>query len=80
MAPIFMWQQAKTNGNERPLLLSELIKIIKEETCVVDIDATTKIEDLGIDSLEFIELMQILNIPEEKWDKVQTVEDLLVIA
>lgn len=62
------------------MTLSELIKVIKEETCVVDIDSTTKIADLGIDSLEFIELMLMLQIPEERWEKVETVEDLLVPA
>lgn len=63
---------------------SLLIDLISQETgvSVEQISETTKLEDLGIDSLDFVDLMQAISekfkpIAQEKYAEVNTVGDLL---
>lgn len=41
------------------------------------ITADSKLEDLGMDSLDFVALMQALDIPDAKWQGIVTVADVL---
>jgi acyl carrier protein len=58
-----------------------LIELIAEETGRPDVEYTTKLEDLGIDSLDFVDLMMRIEqrfkaIPKEKWGELDTVGDI----
>jgi acyl carrier protein len=61
-----------------------LIELISEETGrpVAEIEYTTKLEDLSIDSLDFVDLMLSIEkcfkpIPKEKWGELDTVGDIV---
>lgn len=63
---------------------SVLIELLSLETGIdpKKIHEKTKLEDLGIDSLGFIDLMQLIGekfkpIPQEKYIEIETVGDLL---
>ena len=58
-----------------------LIELIAEETGRPHVEYTTKLEDLGIDSLDFVDLMMCIEqkfkkIPKEKWGQLDTVGDI----
>ena len=60
-----------------------LIKLVAEETGrrPDQVTCSTSLEDLGIDSLEFVELIQTIEkkfktIPKERWGSLDTVGDI----
>lgn len=60
-----------------------LIALLSEETGVpmADITLETKLEDLGVDSLDFLDLMQVIGekfkpIPEAQFAELSTVGDI----
>jgi acyl carrier protein len=53
------------------------LKLISEETGAANVTVETKLEDLGIDSLDFIDLMLKLNVPDAKIAGLETVGDIL---
>lgn len=60
-----------------------LIALIAEETGVplADVTLDTKLEDLGVDSLDFLDLMQVIGekfkpIPEAQFAELNTVGDI----
>jgi acyl carrier protein len=60
-------------------VLQRVITVVAVEACVSaeDITGTTKLDDLGIDSLDFVSLMQALDIPQNTWEGINTVADLV---
>lgn len=62
--------------------LDKIIRIIGEELGREKVTAENTLEDLGLDSLEFVFLMtaiakEIAEIPESKWAGIHTVGDLV---
>ena len=59
-------------------LLNEefVLREIEKQLGVVATHSTT-LEELGIDSLDFISLMQVMNIPKEKYPSINTVGDIV---
>jgi acyl carrier protein len=60
---------------------NELLELIESETGKA-VTPETRIDELGIDSLEFVCLMQSIEekfkaIPEVEWSKLDTVGDIL---
>lgn len=71
-------EKIATNG-----VLIALTVLIAEETGVpvADITLETKLEDLGVDSLDFLDLMQVIGekfkpIPETQFAELSTVGDI----
>jgi acyl carrier protein len=63
-------------------LEERLIELVGEETGNKNVTAETRLEDLGIDSLDFVDLMMRIEqkfkpIPKEKWGSLDTVGDIL---
>ena len=60
-------------------LLHNIIQVVAVESDkpAESITAESKLEDLGMDSLDFVALMIALEIPEAKWQGVVTVADIL---
>jgi acyl carrier protein len=61
--------------------LEKIKQVIAEELGRDDVTAETSLEELGIDSLEFVSLMQALgraisDIPETRWEEIKTVGDI----
>lgn len=61
--------------------LEKVKQIIAEELGCENVSGETTLEDLGVDSLEFVSLMQAIGrelgeIPEEKWAQIETVGDI----
>ena len=61
----------------------DILKLVSDATGrpVEEISILDKLEDLSLDSLEFVELMQevskIKPVPQEKWAGLDTVGDLI---
>lgn len=60
-----------------------LIQLIEQETAKSGITLSTTLDDLGIDSLEFIQLLQTIEtegigrVPDSKIAHIETVGDLV---
>jgi len=59
-------------------LLQRVIRVVAVEACVSpsNLTADTVLESLGMDSLDFVALMQALDIPQAKWNGINTISDL----
>lgn len=60
--------------------LKKVIEIVKQETGA-EVNADTALESLGLDSLEFVELMLAIakdcaDIPDAHWGELNTVGDM----
>ena len=58
----------------------ELLKVIQDETGL-RAELNTPVDDLGLDSLEFVDLMMVISakikpVPEAIWAKFDTVADI----
>lgn len=58
--------------------------LISVETNTANVTPETKLEDLGVDSLEFVSLMlaiggQFKEIPDSRWSELDTVGDIIRI-
>lgn len=64
-------------------MLEKLRSLIEEQTGKADIGASTRLDSLGIDSLEFLSLMLEIQrefdriIPDSEWPNLHTVGDIL---
>jgi acyl carrier protein len=63
---------------------TKVISIVSTESDIpaANISEFTKLESLGLDSLEFVGLMlairsELVDIPEEKWVNLETVGDIV---
>jgi len=59
-----------------------VFEIIKAEANIASVSSDSRISDLGMDSLEFIDLMMVLSaqlwpIPESRWGDIKTVGDIV---
>lgn len=68
----------QTTGTDQAVL-ANVIAVVSVEACVPPekITAETKLEDLGMDSLDFVALMNALDVPQTRWSGIQTVADLV---
>jgi len=57
------------------MTIDHVIAVVEEHSGQ-KVTAETKINDLGFDSLEFLELMVALNIPDDRVPHIDTVQDL----
>jgi len=66
----------------RPTVREKLFLLLERELGAKNLDESTTLEAMGIDSLEFVSLMQCIGheikfIPESKYHALNTVGDLL---
>lgn len=60
-----------------------ILKILKDKYSIEDTDKETPIGDLGLDSLDIFEsIMDFerefkVSIPDEDWDEIETINDLV---
>jgi acyl carrier protein len=57
------------------MTIERAIEVVEEHTGQ-KVTAETPLKDLGLDSLEFLELMVALSIPDERVPYINTVQDL----
>jgi acyl carrier protein len=57
------------------MTIEQVIETVEEHSGV-KVTGETKLSDLGLDSLEFLELMVALNVPDERVPYIDTVQDL----
>lgn len=57
----------------------EILSKVSERSGIAA-EQNTSLEDLSLDSLEFVDLAIELGIPESKWAQLRTVRDLIATA
>lgn len=62
-------------------ILDKVISVVSRETGVRALDASTPLDSLGLDSLEFVCLMQaiqgeVADIPDSDWAAINTVGEI----